>query len=341
MKRAGWMLTAVSATLALAIPAFGQGVKMEKVTFMGEPNCYRLTNGTIDVVVTTNIGPRVIRYGFVGGQNEFAELPDVTTPTTLGTWHIWGGHRLWHSPEAMPRSYSPDNSPIEWKKVGDNRIDLIEPVEPATGIQKEIDVTLDSTGTRVVVVHKLTNKGLWPVRLACWAMSAMHAGGRAIFPQEPFFSHTEKLGPSRPLVLWGYTNMADHRWTWGRLFIQFRNDPNVSEPQKFGIGNTLGWAAYERNHELFMVRFPYIEGAKYPDMGCDNESYTDNHFLELETLSPLVTLDPGKTVSYTEDWYLFKGVHLGDTDESIQRGIEPLVKETVPTPVAEAFIPPH
>ncbi len=313
---------------------------MEKVPYFGQPNCYKLSNGTVELIVTTDIGPRIIRYGFVGGQNEFAEIPNVTLKTSLGTWHIWGGHRLWHAPEAIPRSYVPDNSPIEATPAGDNSIHLIEPVEQATGIQKEIDVTLAPTGTHVVVVHKLTNKGLWAVHLACWSMSAMHTGGRGIFPQEPYVSHDQKVTAARPLVLWNYTDMSDPRWTWGKLFIQLRNDPKVSAPQKFGIGNTLGWAAYERNHELFMIRFPYIEGATYPDLGCNNESYTSDQFQELETLSPMVTLEPGKTVSYTEDWYLFKNVHLGDTDESIEKAIGPLVKEATPTPVSEAFIAP-
>ena len=50
-----------------------------------------------------------------------AELPDTKVTTDLGEWKPWGGHRLWAAPEAMPRTYSPDNSPIDYKKQGTNR----------------------------------------------------------------------------------------------------------------------------------------------------------------------------------------------------------------------------
>jgi hypothetical protein len=33
-----------------------------------------MTNGEIELVVTGDIGPRIIRYGFVGGRNLFHEF---------------------------------------------------------------------------------------------------------------------------------------------------------------------------------------------------------------------------------------------------------------------------
>src|SRR5438093_4647174 len=113
-------------------------VKMEKVAYFNQPNCYKLSNGTVELIVTTDIGPRIIRYGFVGEDNIFGEIPEMKVPTELGDWRPWGGHRLWTAPEAMPRSYSPDNTPIKFKIEGKDTIRLIQPVEPKTGIQKEV-----------------------------------------------------------------------------------------------------------------------------------------------------------------------------------------------------------
>ena len=87
-------------------------VKVERVTYLNQPNCIRLSNGTVEVVITTAIGPRVIRYAFIGGDNILGEVPDLTTKTALGDWKPWGGHRLWIGPEGMPLSYSPDNDPV-------------------------------------------------------------------------------------------------------------------------------------------------------------------------------------------------------------------------------------
>jgi len=40
------------------------GVVIEKTEWGGWPNCYRLSNGEVDMIVTGDIGPRVMRYGF-------------------------------------------------------------------------------------------------------------------------------------------------------------------------------------------------------------------------------------------------------------------------------------
>src|SRR2546421_2046341 len=134
-----------AAFLTLYASAWGE-VKIEKIEYLKLPNCYRLSNGSVEVIVTTDVGPRIIRYGFPGGDNILAELPDTVVKTDFGDWKPWGGHRLWHAPEAIPRSYSPDNTPIEFKMIGTNGIQLIQPLEPKTGIQKEMTVTLDADG---------------------------------------------------------------------------------------------------------------------------------------------------------------------------------------------------
>ncbi|MGB9610528.1 MAG: hypothetical protein ACPL7M_06100, partial [Bryobacteraceae bacterium] len=46
-------------------------VTIEKTSFSGWPNCYRITNGEAELIVTSDIGPRVMFYGFRGGQNFF------------------------------------------------------------------------------------------------------------------------------------------------------------------------------------------------------------------------------------------------------------------------------
>ena len=56
---------------AMALGARGE-VTLDKVNFLNLPDCYRLSNGTAEVVVTTNVGPRVIRYALSGGPNNFA-----------------------------------------------------------------------------------------------------------------------------------------------------------------------------------------------------------------------------------------------------------------------------
>ncbi|MDI6827209.1 MAG: hypothetical protein QME62_01850, partial [Armatimonadota bacterium] len=234
-------------------------------------------------------------------------------------------HRLWHAPESIPRSYVPDNSPIEVQVVGSDSVRLIQPVEPATGIRKEILIKLVGDGTKVTLTHKLTNEGLWPVELAPWALTIVAGGGTTIIPQEPFIPHEKELLPARPMVLWHYTDLSDSRWTFLKKYICLRTDEKLRYPQKIGVLNKQGWAAYLLRDLLFVKKFPFIKGATYPDMGCNCETYTDGMFMEVETLGPLVKLDPGASTEHVEEWFLFKNIKAEITDASLDAVIKPIV----------------
>ncbi|MCL2741947.1 MAG: DUF4380 domain-containing protein, partial [Oscillospiraceae bacterium] len=64
----------------------------------------------------------------------------------------------------------------------------------------------------------------------------------------------------------------------------------------------------------------------YPDFGSSFETYTDGDFLEMETLSPMVTLGPGDSVSHSERWGLFGGVPDVVDEGGVDRHVMPLVR---------------
>lgn len=300
---------------------------MEKVTYLNNIGCVRLFNGTVEVIVTVDVGPRIIRYGFPGGENILGELPEVSIETELGAWKPWGGHRLWTAPEANPRSYVPDNSPVEYRCDNEQTIHLIQRVEQATGIRKEMTVLLDAEGSGLTVEHKLTNRNLWPIEVAPWAITIMNGGGTAILPQEPYRSWEEYLLPARPLVLWHYTDLSDPRWTIGPKFIRLRTDERLKQPQKIGIMNKQGWAGYHRRGLLFLKHAAYEEGARYPDYGCNTEIYTSGSTIEVETLSPLRRLEPDESAAHVERWALLWEVEIGSLETEIEQAIGGFVEQ--------------
>ena len=302
---------------------------MEKITYLDLPNCYRLSNGTAELVFTTDVGPRVIRYGFVGGENVLGECPEASVRTELGEWKPWGGHRLWAAPEASPRSYAPDDRPVEAVEFEEGRgVRLTPPVEAATGLQKELSVSLGEEGSGVRLRHRITNRSLWEIEVAPWALTIMRGEGEAVIPQEPHGAHPEHLLPARRLVLWRYTDLSDPRFKFGRRFLRLRSDAGRAEPQKIGVENKRGWAAYHVAGLLFVKRFPYERGALYPDDGCNNEVFTAGSFIELESLGPLRRLAPGETAEHEERWRLFEGFDPGEGDESFASAAGPLVEGT-------------
>ncbi len=275
---------------------------IEKVEFGGWPNCLRLANEAIELIATTDVGPRIIRLGFIGGQNLFKTFEATLGLSGGDEWRSYGGHRLWHAPEAFPRTYAPDNGPVEHAWNGTSL--TLRMSEVANGIDKELRITLDPILPIVQVHHRITNRNLWTVELAPWSISVMAPGGRAIIPQETFRPHPEALDPARPLVLWRYTDMSDPRWTWGRRSVQLRQDPAAPGKQKAGFLNTRGWVAYVLGDETLVTRFPVMSDAVHPDMGCNTEVFTDSEMLEIETLGPLADLWPGKSVEHEETWQL-------------------------------------
>jgi hypothetical protein len=292
---------------------------------MNVSDCLRLTNGTVELVVTAGVGPRILRYALVGGENILGEQPEMEVQTELGQWKAYGGHRLWTAPEGKPRSYAPDNSPVEVSQPNPGVVRLLQAPEAATGIQKEIAVGVGPSGPRVSIHHKLTNRGLWAVDVAPWALTIMRGGGIAILPQEPYRPHTEYLLPARPMVVWHYTDLSDPRFSIGKRLIRLTSDPSRAEPQKLGIGNKQGWAAYAHRDTVFVKTIPFIADATYPDYGCNTEVFTSGNFIELESLGPTVRLEPGASVEHEEVWALFANVSLSKDEGTALGSLRALV----------------
>jgi len=289
----------------------------------------RLSNGDAEIVVTTAIGPRIIRYALVGGPNAFQVIPETCGQTGGEDWTPYGGHRLWHAPEVKPRSYHPDNEPYPTPTMDGGTLRIVYGTESTTGISKEMRVTLAPSGPAARVEHVLTNHNVWPVTLAPWALSIVAGGGRVVLPQEPFVSHDDELAPARPLILWAFTDMADPRWRWGTKYLSLRQADEISHAQKAGLYNAQGWGAHLTDEQVFIIRIQPAPGgpAVLTDMGSSFETFTKAAFQELETLGPLTTLEPGQSVTHTEHWFLAKTGPIADTDDALDASLLPLVQD--------------
>ncbi len=286
---------------------------MKTVNFMGWKNCVELSSGDFRIVVTTEVGPRIIG-AFVGKSGNMMCVVDKTAGKTGGTeWKIYGGHRLWHSPEAKPRSYCPDNSKVTVKQTSDG-IRFCGGTEKTTGIHKSYTIKPDGK-RKFRIIHRLRNENMWNVELAAWALTVMAPGGTAIVPIPQ--GDKKALLPNRYLTVWPYTNMADPRLTWGDKFILLRQDVNAESPCKFGINCEDGWMAYANKGCALVKRFEHFVDAVYPDNGCSIESYTCDFMLEIETLSPLYDLAPGEEIEHVETWEAMTGVGEIKTEKDV------------------------
>lgn len=296
---------------------------MEIVEYNGWRRCVRLANGQVEVIVTQDVGPRVARFGFIGEQNLFAEIEGEQGGSDEEEWMLRGGHRLWAAPEAKPETYELDNTPIQIEEI-DGGIRTRQPVGPLTGLVKTMDIMLETDSTQVTILHSLQNVSQKPVTAAPWALSVMSPGGMAIIPMPRKIAHTERLTHNQEWSIWGYTNLNDPRWSFGSRYVLFRHDPEKG-PSKIGMAHREGWVGYLLGEFLFVKRFEWLGGAKYPDGGVNFETFANEEFLEVESLGALTTLEPDESVSHEEQWELYQHVPRVQCEDDVDAHIIPIV----------------
>jgi hypothetical protein len=285
---------------------------METEDFLGLP-CYSFENTWLRLRVTRSVGPRILSFGFRDAENLFAELADTLIDLPgHEPFHFYGGHRLWHAPEETGRTYLPDDAPVEVVPAEHGFV-VTQETEPRTGLQKSLEVRLSDSSAQVVVTHHLTNRGLWPVTCAPWAITQLKTGGLALLPQE---SADTGVLPNRRLALWPYTDMTSPNVYWGRDYILIQAE--MDSPFKVGFPNPRGWLAYWWNRTLFVKRAAYDPQAEYFDFGSSSECYCDSRFIELETLAPMQTIAPGAAASHTEIWNLYREIDRPDVESDAQ-----------------------
>lgn len=280
-------------------------------------DCVALKNSAVELLVSVSAGPRIIRLSLPGGDNLLAELPGVTLDCPgSGAMNLWGGHRLWHAPEVMARTYLPDNDPLAVTELA-NGLEVDQPTEAKTGIKKSMLITLPDNSATVVIDHTLKNEGLWPVELAPWAITQIRPGGIAILPQISGPADPDGVLANRQLALWPYTDINSEFIQWGNRYI-FIHASMEQDALKVGFANPAGWLAYCLDDTLFVKQAEYQPGAVYPDFNSSTQCYCRKEFIELETLGPLVTLAPGAAVTHRETWRLVANVDFEPTEASAQ-----------------------
>jgi hypothetical protein len=280
-----------------------------------------LSNAHLSLDFLTQAGPRIVRLS-VSGSNEnlLAELPDMALPTSFGDFHILGGHRLWHAPEDMPRTYIPDDAGLTVEDLLDG-VRLNQPTEIATGIRKTMEIHLNADRPALTIVHTLQNDGLWAVDLAAWAITQLKMGGMVVLPQFTGPADKHNLLSNRNIVLWPYTHLDDPRLQLFDDYILLYARSKLP-PCKAGCFNPKGWIGYLIGNLFFVKRAAFTPNATYPDRGCNIESYVADTFIESETLGPLTHLEPGGSTIHVENWEFYTGVY---TPQSVE-GVRELVK---------------
>ncbi len=281
-------------------------IKISTQNYKKYGECVSFEANDIKLLVTIELGPRIIFYGKDNKNILFEDLQDTTSKggeffdknlSGKGIWHLYGGHRLWKSPEYMD-TYYPDNSKVKVEYLKDGSVCFTSDVEITTGLQKSIIIKMANDGS-LEVTQIMKNASKETIKdISAWGLTVLANGAKAEFNLSK-----EDTGflPNRNIVLWSYADVNDERLTISndKVLVEQKD---IVQPIKIGL-YTENEVKAEVNGQLFSIRTDKKVGT-YPDFYCNYECYTNNYILEIETLSPLKTIAPNEEIVHKEYWAL-------------------------------------
>lgn len=293
-------------------------ITFSEISYKNFGKCIKMENEAATLIVTVDVGPRIIYYGLNGKKNIFRE--DINRDSfndkkqlhdffeTEENWYIYGGHRLWSSPESYPESYTPDNHPVPYEKVGERHI---------------MAITMSETTSHVTVKHAIKNIADYEIKLAPWCLTVAEKGGVEIIPQ---CTKDTGLLSNRRAVFWAYSDVRDPRFFMCDKYMTLAQT-DKPEAFKIGVNNEDGWGAYLNNGQLFIKRFDFDPLGEYPDYTVNYETYTNQYIMEIESLGTLEILHPGDFTEYDEHWQILE---CNDTfDRTDPESIDAFVKKYI------------
>ncbi len=300
-------------------------MSVEKISAFGWENCARLANEHAELIVTLDVGPRILSYKLTNGENVLRTYPDQLGKSGEPKFQVRGGHRIWVAPED-DRTYAPDNGPVKFTFKEPSILEVETPASPPWNVRKSMAISLAVESSAVLIQHRVTNEGREPIGIASWGLTILKPGGLEIIPQPPLGTHGKEFLPNRVIVPWTYTDLSDDRWKLGRKYFTLRPKPG-RPATKLGLSHRERWVGYLAAPSFYLKTFDYEDGARYPDLGCNFETFSKEDFIEIETLSPLRQLAPGESVGHTETWHLFGGITEPDALEeaALERWLAPFL----------------
>ncbi len=310
-------------------------IKINKIdSYKDYGKCVEITNQTISAIVTVEIGPRIVFFGFKNSQNFMNDNrkllggrdADKAYTDFFGDnkkWENLGGHRVWLSPESYPETYTPDDTPCT-VTAAENGAVFTYAADTKIGVQKELEIKMQPQKNEMQVLMRVKNISSAKKQFSVWGISVCAQNGTLIIPMN---TNDTGLLPNRQLTMWPYTDISAANFGFGKKYLTVKQIPH-GKPYKAKIGLDLncGRVYYHLNGEIFCKQYSANHpNGIYPDGGCSFESYVCNEMIELETLSELKTVDIGETLEHSEIWSLNKTDFIADYTN--QDDIDSLIKD--------------
>ncbi len=227
-------------------------------------------------------GGRIISYKY-----------DNNEILTQATEHENYGSTLWTAPQSdwgWPPFDVLDNKEYSAEKVG-NLLKMTSDPDPKSGFQmaktwKVLENNSIQIGYQIKnISEKAKSVGAWEVtRVPCGGIAFFPDDGKAQVPESSLNPDFQKDG-----IKW----------------FSIDRNPIEGSVKMFSTAKE-GWLAYAFNGMMFIKQFPDTKPENYSPEQGEVEIYIDKDksYIELENHGPYQLLQPGETITYTENWFL-------------------------------------
>ena len=259
----------------------------------------KISNGEITVTVDLEVGGRIMEYSKDGN--------NVLFDKTSGNFEYSGpdGGRFDFGPEkiAPPR---PETWLGRWELVEKNKnsIKIKSQVAKQAGVYLTREFVLDKNSSHLKFTQTIVNVSKTRKRYCHWSRTFGEPNGICLVPMNP-----QSRFPKGYMVYTGNNklNYMPEGGTNESLREGILEISGPPENAKFVTDSSDGWLAYiTQDNQLFIKKFEIYPDKIYGEMTGATVSiwYNQEGICEIEPIGPWEWIDPGKSISFTEHWYL-------------------------------------
>jgi hypothetical protein len=281
-------------------------VSIKKVSAFGYDNCIELKNNEVTVILDPNVGGRVLKYELQGKNilYENTSLNGKTWQKGMPKFEVSGGRF-----DIGPEKTAPDRESFHnsWtgEITGKNSARLTSQKDSLTGVQLMRDFILSDNSSHLKCIQHIKNISNKVQNYAHWSRTFAKGGGICLVPLNPNSRLPKGYAMyQRNTTFIDYNPPQEDNLRVRDGILEMLGTP--SQP-KFVMDSNAGWLAYNSKDDLlFIKKFTANEPNTYGDVLSNQVSiwYFKEEKCEIEPIGPLESIQPGKTVSFTEDWWL-------------------------------------
>jgi len=176
-------------------------------------------------------------------------------------------------------------------------------VDSATGVQLIREFTLSAEGSKLICTQTIINKSNTNKRYCFWGRTFVNGGGKCFVPLSPNSRYPKQYISYENKKLLFEPEVEDNVSITDNIFVMNK----FSKYKKYVMDGEGGWMAYlSKNNLLFVKKFIVYPEKKYAEMTACTMSvwFNEDEIVEIEPMGPWEWIEPGKSTSFTEEWYL-------------------------------------